>query len=89
VVGVSTDSAETHASFADKHGLPFALVSDAEAGVARAFGVARVGGWLPSKRVTFVIDKQGIVRRVIKSELDVDRHVDDALEALAEIQPAT
>jgi peroxiredoxin len=37
--------------------------------------------------VTFVIDKQGIVRRVIKSELDVDRHVDEALAALAELAP--
>ncbi len=55
--------------------------------MASAFGVARVGGWLPSKRVTFVIDKQGIVRKVIKSELDVDRHVDDALAALALLPP--
>jgi peroxiredoxin len=54
--------------------------------VAAAFGAARIGGWLPSKRITFVIDKQGIVRKVIKSELDVDRHVDDALTALGEIQ---
>lgn len=83
---MSTDSAETHASFADKHGLPFPLVSDADAGVAKAFGVARIGGWLPSKRVTFVIDKVGIVRRVIQSEIDVDRHVDEALEALTQIQ---
>jgi len=84
---VSTDKAETHAAFADKHGLPFPLISDADAKIAAAFGAARIGGWLPSKRVTFVIDKQGIVRRVIKSELDVDRHVDEALEALAEIAP--
>jgi peroxiredoxin len=54
--------------------------------VAAAFGAARIGGWLPSKRVTFVIDKQGIVRKVIKSELDVDRHVDEALAALEAIQ---
>jgi len=80
---VSTDSAETHAAFAEKHGLPFPLLSDPKARVASAFGVARIGGWLPTKRVTFVIDKQGVVRKVIKSELDVDRHVDDALEALA------
>jgi peroxiredoxin Q/BCP len=84
---VSTDKAETHAQFADKHGLPFPLISDADAKIAAAFGAARVGGWLPSKRVTFVIDKQGVVRRVIKSELDVDRHVDEALEALADLAP--
>lgn len=54
--------------------------------MAAAFGAARIGGWLPSKRITFVIDKEGVVRKVIKSELDVDRHVDDALAALGEIQ---
>jgi peroxiredoxin Q/BCP len=84
---VSTDSAATHASFAEKHGLPFPLLSDPNARVASAFGVARVGGWLPTKRVTFVIDKQGVVRKVIKSELNVDRHVDDALAALAALPP--
>jgi len=83
---VSTDSAETHASFADKHGLPFPLLSDAQAEVAASFGAARIGGWLPSKRITFVIDKAGVVRDVIKSELDVDRHVDDALAALGRIE---
>jgi len=82
---VSTDDAATHAKFADKHGLPFSLISDSDAKIAAAFGASRIGGWLPSKRVTFVIDKQGVVQRVIKSELDVDRHVDEALEALAEL----
>jgi len=53
--------------------------------VASAFGVARIGGWLPTKRVTFVIDKQGVVRKVIRSELNVDRHVDDALAALVDL----
>ena len=84
---MSTDKAETHAKFAEKHGLPFPLVSDPDAKIAAAFGVARIGGWLPSKRVTFVIGKDGSVKRVIRSELDVDRHVDEALAALAELQP--
>jgi peroxiredoxin Q/BCP len=82
---VSTDSPDTHGSFAERHGLPFPLVSDRKAEIAAAFGVARLGGWLPTKRVTFVIDKAGIVRRVIRSELDVDRHIDEALAALDEI----
>jgi peroxiredoxin Q/BCP len=84
---VSTDTTATHAAFAEKHGLPFPLLSDPQAKIAKAFGVARIGGWLPSRRVTFVIDKDGIVRRVIASELDVDRHVNDALATLAEFEP--
>ena len=85
---MSTDSAETHASFADKHGLPFPLISDSNAEIAGAFGVSRLRGWLPTKRATFVIDKQGVVRAVIRSELDVDRHVDEALAALASLADA-
>jgi peroxiredoxin Q/BCP len=82
---VSTDSAETHAKFAEQHGLPFPLVSDPNAEIAGAFGAARVGGWLPSKRLTFVIGKDGVVKRVIRSELDVDKHVNQALAALEEL----
>jgi peroxiredoxin Q/BCP len=87
VFGVSTDTAETHASFAEKHGLPFPLISDRKAEIAGAFGVSRLGGWLPAKRVTFVIDKEGTVQRVIQSEFDVDRHIQEALAALAELEP--
>ena len=83
---MSTDKAATHAKFADQHGLPFPLVSDPNAAIAGAFGAARIGGWLPSKRLTFVIGKDGIVKSVIRSELDVDKHVNQALAALTELQ---
>jgi peroxiredoxin len=63
--------------------LPFPLVSDAGSKIARAFGVTRAGGWLPSRRVTFVIDGGGVVRRVISAELDVREHAREALSALA------
>ena len=85
--GVSTDTAETHASFAKKHGLPFPLISDRKSEISGAFGVSRLGGWLPTKRVTFVIDKGGTVQRVIRSELGVDRHINEAVAALAEFAP--
>ena len=85
---MSTDSSETHASFAEKHGLPFPLISDSKAEIAAAFGVSRLGGWLPTKRVTFVIDKEGTVQRVIRSELDIDGHVHKALAALEELEPS-
>jgi peroxiredoxin Q/BCP len=79
---VSTDTAKTHAAFAERHDLPFPLISDRSAEIAGAFGVARIGGWLPTRRVTFVIDRQGVVQAVIRSELDVDRHVDEAIATL-------
>ncbi len=82
VVGVSPDSDERHASFRDKLDLPFPLVADAGSKLAKAFGVARLGGLLPSQRVTFVIDAEGIVRSVISAELDVSKHARGALDAI-------
>ena len=86
IVGVSLDTPEKHASFAEKYQLPYPLVSDRSGAIASAFGVARLGGWLPTKRVTFVIDKQGVVQHVIQSEFSIDMHIDEALETLRRLQ---
>lgn len=60
VVGVSHDSAETHASFITQHRLPFSLLSDPSRKLALKYGV---GGFFP-KRVSFLIDPQGIIRAI-------------------------
>jgi peroxiredoxin Q/BCP len=86
VIGVSLDTAEKHAAFAEAYQLPYPLISDRSAAIATAYGVSRLGGWLPTKRVTFVIDKDGIVQHVIQSELSIDRHIDQALQALRRLQ---
>jgi peroxiredoxin Q/BCP len=86
IVGVSLDTAEKHAAFAERHQLPYPLVSDRDGAIASAYGVARLGGWLPTKRVTFVIDKDGVVRRVIQAELNIDKHIDEAMATLRELQ---
>ena len=83
---MSLDTAEKHAAFAEAHQLPYPLVSDRTAAIASLYGVARLGGWLPSKRVTFVIDKGGIVRHVIRSELSIERHIDEAVTTLRRLQ---
>ena len=79
---MSSDTEGRHASFASAFDLPFPLLSDRDSGIAKAFGVARAGGWLPSRRVTFVIDREGVVRRVISAELDVNQHTREALAAV-------
>ena len=89
VLGVSLDAVEKHAAFAAAYQIPYPLVSDQHATIAAAYGVARLGGWLPTKRVTFVIGKDGIVHRVIKSELSIDRHIDEALATLRGLQMGT
>ncbi|HZR81281.1 MAG TPA: peroxiredoxin [Candidatus Binatia bacterium] len=88
LIGVSMDSAESHKKFIAKHSLNFPLLSDRDGAIAKAFGVTRLGGWMPLmpvKRVTFVIDRDGVVRRVIASELSMDAHVDGAIAALREL----
>jgi peroxiredoxin Q/BCP len=82
---VSLDSLETHAKFAAANEVPYPLISDGNAEIAKAYGVSRIGGWLPTKRVTFVIGKDGIIKHVIRSELNVDRHIDEAIEAVRQL----
>jgi len=82
VIGVSSDSASSHAKFAKRHKLPFTLLSDAKGEVRKKYGVPTTLGLLPG-RVTFVIDKKGIVRHVFNSQLQATRHVSEALAALA------
>lgn len=84
---MSSDSPDRHASFARRLDLPFPLLSDPDSAIARSYGVARAGGWLPNRRVSFVIDAQGVVRRVIAAELDAAGHAREALAALRELAP--
>ncbi len=82
VIGVSMDSTAAHQRFIDGQRLNFPLLSDRDAAICKAFGVARLGGWLPPRRVTFVIDRDGVVQKTIASEFDAAKHVDGALAAV-------
>jgi thioredoxin-dependent peroxiredoxin len=84
VIGISSDSVESHRSFAAKHRLPYTLVSDEGAKVRKLYGVPNTLGLFPG-RVTYVIDREGIVRYIFSSQVGIDRHVEDALEALESI----
>jgi len=84
VFGISSDSVESHKSFAENNQLPFDLLSDEGGKVRQLYGVPGTLGLMPG-RVTYVIDKEGNVRRIFSSQLAVSRHVEEALEALAEI----
>jgi peroxiredoxin Q/BCP len=84
VIGVSSDSAESHAKFADKHRLPFVLLADRGGAVRRQYGVPATLGLLPG-RVTFVIDRDGVVRHVFNSQFQATKHVGEALAALRRV----
>jgi peroxiredoxin Q/BCP len=80
VIGVSSDSVDSHVRFARKCDLPFPLLSD-NAGVRKSYGVKPTLGLIPG-RVTYIIDKQGRVANVFSSQLNPRQHVTEALATL-------
>jgi thioredoxin-dependent peroxiredoxin len=81
VIGISSDSVESHKRFAVEHDLSFTLLSDEGGNIRRLYGVPKTFGLFPG-RVTYVIDREGVVRHVFASQLSVKRHVQEALTAL-------
>ena len=81
IIGISSDSIESHKSFADKNNLPFMLLSDPDDDVRKEYGVPKTLGIIPG-RVTYVIDKEGLIRNVFSSQLNYKAHVSNALSAL-------
>jgi len=84
VIGISSDSVESHRSFAKKHNLPFTLLNDEGGKIRKLYGIPNSFGLFPG-RVTYVIDGEGVVRYVFSSQTDVERHVQEALEVLESI----
>jgi peroxiredoxin Q/BCP len=85
VVGISSDSAESHQSFAKGHSLPFVLLTDKDEAVRKQYQVKATMGLIPG-RATFVIDKTGIIRHRFDSQLDATKHVQDALETVKKLR---
>ena len=81
VIGASQDSVDSHKRFAEHHRLPFLLVSDRDKEMQKAYGVPKTMGLLPG-RVTYVIDREGVVRHVFNSQLNAKKHVREALEVV-------
>ena len=84
VIGISSDSVESHQQFAAAHRLPFILMSDVDSIVRKLYGVPTAFG-LPG-RVTYVIDRHGIVRRIFFSQFTSEKHVTEALSTLQSIR---
>ena len=86
VIGISRDSAASHAKFAEKHSLPFVLLSDPERQAIEPYGV-----WQEKKlygkvsmgvvRTTYIIDENGVIRKVMP-KVKPDTNAADALEFL-------
>ena len=84
VIGISDDSPQSHQQFAAKYNLPFTLLSDSGSKVRKLYEVPATL-WILPGRVTYVIDKEGIVRHVFDSMLNFDAHVQEAIKTLEAI----
>ena len=81
VIGISSDSSESHSRFANDCDVKFPLLSDRGGRVRELYGVKASFGLVPG-RVTFVIDKGGTVRHVFSSQVNPRKHVSEAIEVL-------
>lgn len=81
IVGISVDRSDRQKEFDDKNDLGFPLLSDRSKAVAKLFGVKRMG-LLPNQRATFVIGQDRRVLGVVRSELSMTAHADQALDVL-------
>ncbi|MCO1577689.1 peroxiredoxin [Crossiella sp. SN42] len=81
-VGISADPVDKQRQFAETNAFDYPLLSDVDRTVAKQFGVARRFGPLAVKRHTFVIGTDRRVLKVIKSELRMNVHADEALAAV-------
>ena len=83
VIGISSDSIESHRNFASKYNLPFTLLSDTENKVRKLFGIPKTFGLIPG-RVTFVIDENGIVLHIFNSQLQARKHIREAIHIICD-----
>ena len=80
VVGISSDSLDSHQKFRNKHDLPFVLLSDPDLEVAKLYGIKSRFGM---KRAVFLVDEEGVIRYAHTEALALfRRRADELLEAI-------
>jgi len=79
VAGISSDDVASHRKFADKYSLAYPLLSDEGGALRRRLGVPRGMLGLTEGRVTYVVDRGGIVRHRFDAMLRATKHVDEAI----------
>lgn len=85
VLGVSSQDNESHREFAERYSLPFLLLPDEDLSIAERYGVGSIFGF--SKRVTFMIDRQGRVARVY-DRVSPPGHAAEIVRDVRELPPA-
>jgi len=86
IIGISAQTVESHLEFAQKHRLNYTLLSDPGNKVRKLFGVpGNLFGLVPG-RVTYVINKKGTIVYTFNSQIQAEKHVDEALRIIKEIK---
>jgi len=84
VIGISSDSIASHKKFAKQYKLPFILLSDNDKKIRNLFGVKpSLLGLIPG-RVTYVVDKEGVIQMIFDSVM-ATTHISKALEKVKKI----
>jgi peroxiredoxin Q/BCP len=83
VLGVSTDSVKSHEGFRDKYNLNFPLLSDKGKDIIKTYGVESEHG--SARRVTFLIDKSGVIRHVWE-KVNTSQHAEEVAEKIKELE---
>lgn len=81
VVGVSQDTVLDHAQFAEKHALPYSILSDPNNDVRTLWKVPKFLGWMPG-RVTYVLKQGGELLHAFTGMMQADVHVKEAIKVL-------
>ena len=82
VIGVSSDTEDSHEKFIQKNKLPFILLSDKNGELRKSYGVKTdLFGIIPG-RVTYVIDKNSVVRYMFSSQMQTGKHIEKSLEII-------
>ena len=80
VIGISSDGVQSHREFAANHKLPFTLLADTANQARKLFGVPK--NFVLPGRVTYVVDKKGVVIHQFNSMRNAEQHVTESLDAL-------
>jgi thioredoxin-dependent peroxiredoxin len=86
IIGISRQSVKSHLEFAEKHRLNYTLLSDSDKKVEKLFGVPTNFLGLVPGRVTYVINKEGKVVYMFNSQIEAEKHVEEALRILKELK---
>lgn len=87
IIGISSQSVDSHREFAEKYRLNYTLLSDEGEKIRSLFGVpTNFFGMIPG-RVTYLVDRQGKVVYIFNSQLRAEEHVTETLKILKELKP--